>query len=335
MDELTNIGLGVVGQALDLTNSTDRFTLPENAATLPVGRPIVRGLGGADTLLGSSAADTLLGNQADDWLLGLTGDDRLLGGAGGDRLWGNRGSDRLWGEGGDDLLRGGQDNDWLSGGDGADTLSGDLGVDTLTGGAGEDVFVLRADSQVSELAFADVISDFSVGDRLGLPAGLTEADVSLEAASQNTIIRLQSNQAILGIVVGVGPTLVRGNFTQAAFSLEGLASARPLSVPTVQPLTGQVGRNNPADLFRFDLDRPSLFQLTGTAPTAPLVLERIRDLNGNGAIDSPTEIEAQQILRPLETNGFNETLNPGSYFVRIRPTEAEGRYGLNLAVLPL
>ena len=112
------------------------------------GNVILRGFGGADTLIagsgndiliGYSGQDSLVGNSGDDTLLGSAGSDILVGGDGNDRLRGQGGSrDQLFGGSGNDELDGGAGSDTLRGGDGQDTLIGDSGNDFMSGGAGDD-----------------------------------------------------------------------------------------------------------------------------------------------------------------------------------------------------
>jgi len=112
------------------------------------GNTILRGFGGADTLIagsgndiliGYSGYDSLVGNAGNDTLLGSAGSDILDGGAGNDRLRGQGGSrDQLFGGVGNDELDGGAGSDTLRGGDGQDTLVGDSGNDFMSGGAGDD-----------------------------------------------------------------------------------------------------------------------------------------------------------------------------------------------------
>ena len=64
---------------------------------------IINGLGGPDTITGSSANDTITGGEGDDEIMGGPGDDLIFGGPGNDDLSGGAGSDRfVWqaGEGG-------------------------------------------------------------------------------------------------------------------------------------------------------------------------------------------------------------------------------------------
>jgi len=82
---------------------------------------------------GGAGADTISGGAKTDFLIGNLGDDQLLGMAGND------------------------------------TLVGGTGADRLTGGAGNDFFRFEAVSD-STFAAADVITDFTAGDKIDLSA---------------------------------------------------------------------------------------------------------------------------------------------------------------------
>jgi Ca2+-binding RTX toxin-like protein len=85
---------------------------------------------------------------------------------------------------GNDILAGGKENDVLIGGNGDDILSGDRGQDLLTGGGGNDTFILAGgQAAAARLADADVIVDFTAGDKIGLTEGNTFASLGFEAVS--------------------------------------------------------------------------------------------------------------------------------------------------------
>ncbi len=138
-----------------LIGGTGRNTLDASAFT--IGRVLLNGGAGndtlkgghqADSLIGGMGNDSLIGNDGDDLMLGEVGNDSLLGGAGNDILLGGLGDDSLSGstslaasnstDDGNDTLLGGAGRDRLFGGVGSDVLSGDEGNDTLIGDAGTD-----------------------------------------------------------------------------------------------------------------------------------------------------------------------------------------------------
>lgn len=98
----------------------------------------VEGLGGNDTIYGSSYNDTLQGGTGHDTLWGNAGNDALLGQAGDDKLYGGDGNDALWG-GGEDA--------------GQDTLNGGAGNDRMYGGGGDDLYIHNSNNGV------DIIND--------------------------------------------------------------------------------------------------------------------------------------------------------------------------------
>lgn len=111
------------------------------------GNDTLDGGNGKDKLYGGDHDDTLNGGDDDDYLYGESGEDTLNGDGGNDWLYGgdykdvlNGGADddHLYGESGNDILNGGSGNDKLYGGDDIDTLNGDADNDTLDGGDGAD-----------------------------------------------------------------------------------------------------------------------------------------------------------------------------------------------------
>jgi Ca2+-binding RTX toxin-like protein len=206
------------GTFINFTESGDFYQFdPGETRGFPV-----RGLGGDDTLFGSSDNDRFFGNMGNDILVGDSGNDDLRGGQGSDELigddgndslFGNLGSDTIQGNNGNDFLRGGQANDTILGGNGDDILYGDLGADSLIGGFGADIFVLNSEFIISPLN-ADYIADytFSEGDRIALPPTVTFSEVLILPGGSTTINGklpfgggdqvLFRGDAILGVVFG-------------------------------------------------------------------------------------------------------------------------------------
>lgn len=183
------------------------------------GNDLLIGTDRPDTLTGNLGNDTLSGRGGNDFLAGGRDDDRLEGGSGDDLLYGNLGNDLLFGEAGQDSLFGGQGDDTLIGGDGNDWLSGDRGTDILTGGAGADQFILNPATSDSNPALADIITDFTAEDSIGLGGGLTAANLALEVGQlrneSGTFIRVASGGVTLGFVNGVTPNQLTGRFFMA------------------------------------------------------------------------------------------------------------------------
>ena len=95
----------------------------------------------------------LVGTEGDDALFAWEGDAGPLQGMGGnDTLYGSSSDNMLDGGMGDDCLYGGGGNDTLLGGDGDDWLDGGAGADIMLGGAGNDTYVVdNPDDGVTEL----------------------------------------------------------------------------------------------------------------------------------------------------------------------------------------
>ena len=147
-------------------------------------------------------------------------DDFVVGRDGNDRLRGDLNNDTVTGDNGDDLLFGGKGLDLLFGGAGNDTLSGDLDQDTLIGGFGSDLFLLRPNGAVTDVALADLITDFEIGvDTIGLTGGLTFANLRLEAVGCNTVIRVAASDEVLAVVNSVKPDRLFGSFVSANITL--------------------------------------------------------------------------------------------------------------------
>ncbi len=87
-----------------------------------VGRVILKGMDGNDTLLGASDGDLLVGGN---------GNDVISGGGGHDLLSGDAGNDSLVGDAGDDWLYGGSGQDSLSDSSGQNRVDQDSVIDAL------------------------------------------------------------------------------------------------------------------------------------------------------------------------------------------------------------
>ena len=206
---------------------------------------------GDDTIFGGQGKDIIAGEQGQDFISGDLGDDILYGGDINnqltdlaDTIYGGQGNDTIYGRDGNDFINGNQDNDYILGGkgndfirggkggdvlignQGSDTLIGDLDQDALTGGpegstADVDVFVLRGDNGVNNASLADLILDFSLGDKIGVanfPGGveslalqqfasisvtqlINQLSPELQAAQESGLIDLNS-KSINGIIQG-------------------------------------------------------------------------------------------------------------------------------------
>jgi Ca2+-binding RTX toxin-like protein len=129
VENLTLIGgLAIDGLGNDLNN-----VLMGN-----IGRNILDGGLGNDTIMGGDENDLSYGREGDDLLIDGTGRDTVYGGSGNDTIDGGDGVDHLYGEGGNDSIIGATGNDLMDGGSDNDTLMGSGGADMLAGGTGDD-----------------------------------------------------------------------------------------------------------------------------------------------------------------------------------------------------
>lgn len=99
----------------------------------------IDGLGGGDTVTGSSFDDTINGGDGADIMTGVVGNDTINGGPGNDTGTGSAGNDKLTGGTGNDTLSGSEGLDSLNADSGNDTLNGGTGNDNLNGGTGQDL----------------------------------------------------------------------------------------------------------------------------------------------------------------------------------------------------
>ena len=348
----------------ELTLDSDNFQLTSQLlANLPGG---LLGLSGNDSIIGSEDAeiingnqdnDSISGNQGNDTIFGGKNSDLIFGGDGDDFLSGNLGDDEIFGDAGNDLLRGGKEDDLLNGGDGDDSLYGDLGIDTLTGGNGADVFFLSEE--------ADIITDFSRGDRLNLPSGLTANDLTFATSTSggnDTVISISNSGQIIGLLLGTLPSEIDPN-TLAFIDTSGNGNLNSSFIET-QPLLSENIRisldslpqpfasdsaSNPADIipvpnnptlqvpdgftvnvFAEDLDRPRWLAVTPTGDVlvteTPLnQIRLLRDTDGDGTADF------SQIFAS-ETNGLNQPFGMAfteDYFY-VGNTDSIVRYPYNI-----
>jgi len=177
-----------------------------------------------DHITGDTQANILIGNAGDDIIYGGSGDDSIYGEGSSGQQYANHkqillsdynlGSmdtdDQLYGEAGDDHI---------DGNFGQDTIDGGTGSDTLTGGDGADTFILRAGDGSTNIALADIITDFEDGeDIFGLDDGLLYGDLAIEQGtgdySNDTLVSITATGEYLAIVEGMSATaLTEVDFT--------------------------------------------------------------------------------------------------------------------------
>ncbi|NES05178.1 MAG: hypothetical protein F6K22_21555 [Okeania sp. SIO2F4] len=348
----------------ELTLDSDNFQLtPQLLENLPGG---LLGLSGNDSIIGAEDAeiingnrdnDTIIGNQGNDTIFGGKNSDSIFGGDGDDFLSGNLGNDEIFGDAGNDILRGGKEDDLLNGGDGDDSLYGDLGIDTLTGGNGADVFFLSQE--------ADVITDFSTGDSLDLPSGLTANDLTFATTTpggNDTVIQINNSGEIIGLLLATSPAAINQN-TLSFIDISGnvnfnssFIETEPLSSENIrisldllpQPFASD-SASNPADIipvpdnptfqvpdgftvnvFAENLERPRWLTVTPTGDVlvteTPLnQIHLLRDTDGDGTADF------SQIFAS-ETNGLNQPFGMAftEDFFYVGNTDSIVRYPYNI-----
>jgi hypothetical protein len=321
----------------DLTPQNDVFTI---GATVP-NSASVRGLGGSDRIFGAARPDVIYGNSGGDYILGNAGNDVIYGGRDSDFLAGGQGADQILGQRGNDVLLGGAGNDRLQGDEGDDFISGDLGIDTLTGGDGADAFALSTLQTATDIASADLITDFDAeaGDLFALTDGgndnLSEADVKLEASGSDTVIRLASTGAILARVQGVAPAALAGTFSTKKSTIDDVEpGANNLgNLGAATPINNFVGDEDYNDYFRFTVTNPSVLEvnLTGLAGDSDVDLELYRDADGDGELGTDEIVASSAQSGNAAESISNMLLQSGDYFLAVTQFEGNSNYTLSVA----
>jgi Ca2+-binding RTX toxin-like protein len=185
-------------------------SLPPEAAGKPIfalsGNDNITGTSDLDIINGMLGADTIDGGAGTDSMNGGKGSDEIDGGTGDDAIFGNNDNDSLTGGDGNDNIRGGKENDVLIGGNGDDILSGDRGQDILTGGGGNDIFVFARDFLPRLAEDADVITDFTVGDKVNLAPFI--ADLHTSISFEDLTLNLNGGGAVRATALKFGPGYV-------------------------------------------------------------------------------------------------------------------------------
>lgn len=118
---------------------------------------------------------------------------------------------------------------------------------------------------------------------------------------------------------------------------DNLIDARNLGVVTAeaQSFSDFIGASEPADIYSFILNAPSLFSLTLDGLSADADVELIQDLNGNGAVGSDDIIASSNNFGTAsEEIVSNGALPAGTYFVRVSPFQGDVNYNLRLISAP-
>ena len=296
--------------------------------------------GGADndTIEGGEGKDTLLGEAGNDTLNGGLGDDNLDGGIDDDKLYGNEGNDTLDGGDGNDTLEGGQNtdnlkggigNDNLDGGEGADTINGGAGNDTLIGGDGNDILEGGEGNDTYNASNGDTIRGDQIGSvYLGvkkLSGGKRGEDDPPNIYKDADGVTTYTLSGSTLTVHGANGTITIENFFKIKDTLGIHLEDKP-GIPNGGDFSGAQNWQPRYDPLTLDLDGDGL-ETTGIAATNPIQFDHdgdgvkngtgwvnaddgflVRDVNGNGTIDSGRELFGDSTIKSngqLATDGFD------------------------------
>ncbi|GFE82768.1 hypothetical protein GCM10011487_47680 [Steroidobacter agaridevorans] len=255
--------------------------------------------GGNDNVTGTGASDVLDGGTGNDDLRGGAGDDTLRGGADFDELHGEAGNDRLYGGDTVDTLYGGADRDYLEGGDGTDLMYGGQGFDTYTADA------------------LDVITDEDgrgsvyLGRRRLTGGTRTEEDPENEYRNGSLIYVLDGSTLTIngGLTINDFSNGDLGIFLETEEDDEDgpdMDEPERRVSPLVIDLDGDGVETAAYSRDRyFDHDANGMQESTAWAGRDDGLL--VRDLDGNGSIDSGRELFGSQTRLAsgaLAANGF-------------------------------
>jgi Ca2+-binding RTX toxin-like protein len=184
------------------------FTDSDDRVTGSALNDMIHARPGNDYLHGKAGDDLLYGQKGDDGIRGGDGNDIIFGGQGIDFINGDRGIDLIYSGKGNDRIYSGDGDDILFGDGGNDYLCGEIGADTLTGGLGFDVFAIAIGTGSTDLAAADVITDFTLNlDKIDLISPLASNQLNIFQGTgpfvNDTIIQYQVTGEYLAILKGV------------------------------------------------------------------------------------------------------------------------------------
>lgn len=297
---------------------------------------ILYGNAGEDQIYGDGGKDTLEGGEDNDTLVGNLGDDSLKGGDGNDKIYGeserqgdvSTGKDTIEGGEGNDTIYGGGGADSIKGEEGNDELRGEVGTDTLDGGAGFDTYIVgegkdtlrddeagrgtvrtkegftftggaetREGSQVWESADKRVVYTRS-GSNL---VAVRDGDSANSFVVENFDFEMAKNGSYVGISLGkatktpppggggVSGGVGGGTSAGSGWRWPGDPLVLDMDADGFIELTG-----NGAVLFDHDGDRVK----TGSQWVRPDDGLLVRDLDGNGTIDSGRELFGDGTVLP-------------------------------------
>lgn len=292
-----------------------RVTLQSGAGSLQV---VVEDDDKKDVILGGDGSDQISAGGGDDFIFGLDDSDILRGGAGKDELYGGDGDDTLYaGSGADDAdtsenrLFGGWGNDTLYGSAGRDYLSAGGNTDTLRGGDGFDIY---------DIDNLDTIEDSDGKGAVYRGSMQLTGGTREEGDPENTYYGGGDVYVLDGTTLRVNGGLTIENYHKDANDLgiflkteddddedaPDVGPAENKKSPIVIDLDGDGVETVAMDNDRhFDHDANGMRERTAWASADDGFL--VRDLNGNGLIDSGREMFGSQTLLSnglLAANGF-------------------------------
>ncbi|MCW6049889.1 calcium-binding protein [Lyngbya sp. CCAP 1446/10] len=117
---------------------------------------------------------------------------------------------------------------------------------------------------------------------------------------------------------------------------DNLNAAKNLGILTnIQSASDFVGAAQPANIYSFILNTPSIFSATVDGLSADVDVELIKDINGNGAVGLDDLIASSNNLSTAsETIVSNGALPAGTYFVRVSQFQGDTNYDLRLLSAP-
>lgn len=249
---------------------------------------------------GSGQADTLLGRYDKYYLFGMGGDDVLTGGNEEDYLEGSAGNDKLSGEGGSDTLWGGQ---------GDDTLEGGAGNDQLKGGRGADRYILDAGYGYDVINDQDGLGSVVIGGAVIKGGKKEEGKSYYEDKDTNTVYQWFDSTLTIARKGVSGQVTVEGwsNGDLGIRLIEEIKKPRQVASPIVLDMDGDgIETTGLLAQTHFDHDGDGFAELSGWAAPDDALL--VRDLDGNGQIDSGAELFGSNTKRTngsMAANGFD------------------------------
>ena len=236
----------------------------------------------------------------------------LIGGGGNDRLSGADKSDYLLGGAGNDILDGASGTDELIGGDGNDTLDGGADKDQLFGGRGVDTYIV--DSQ-------DTITDGDGKGEVRLNGRVLKGGKRKCKDPKNTYRGDKGEiYVLIGTTLMVDGGLIIKNYKKGDLGIQlkdeednpiqrikkKTKCAEDIPSPIMLDLDGDgVGTAELEGGAYFDHAADGFAEMTAWVGSGDGLL--VRDINGNGSIDSGRELfgsETQLVNGSKAANGF-------------------------------